>query len=352
MSPVPSHARSSCRYRSTREAPRRETPEPEAYDACMMGLSYLNQYNPGSMRKAAECFERAIAKDPKYARAHAKLSMAWILLWVWGWSPRSGLMAKAEESARAALGMDEGNADAHGALADVYWFYHRDFLAAEREFEHAAALAPNDSMRHRSLFLFLGSMREDHERAIAEAQRALELDPLSSLLRAEAGWPFYWARQLDRAMAQARGALDLDPGSSTAYWVLGLSQIAASAFESAIGTFREANQRFGDNYSLGALGLAYGTAGRTGDARRILEELERRSVREWVSEVYFAWVHLGLGEIDKALDRMERACDEGNPHVLFFRVAPAWDPLRSEARYWQLLERLNLLPPIRRSALA
>ena len=83
-------------------------------------------------------------------------------------------------------------------------------------------------------------------------------------------------------------------------------------------------------------------SGQRPEAFRVLEELHRRSATEWVSEVYFAWVHIGLREPQKALDWLERAIDQRNPHVLWIRVSQLYDPLRGEPRFPELVARLNL----------
>lgn len=321
---------------------RRETVNAEAYSDFIMGLCHLHKYNPAALHKAIAYFQAAVAKDAQYARAHAKLAHARVLAGFWGWTPGGSLMRDAEESACTALRLDEGNADAHEALGDVRWFYHWDFAAAEREFERAATLAPHDPVRSRALFSLLGAVKEDHRRAIAEAERALQLDPLSVLMRAEAGWVFYWARQLERAIAQCRHALELDPNYPTAHWIIGLSQLAKGCFDQAIVTFSNAVRLFDDHFSLAALGMAYGSEGRREEARQVHAELERRAQNQWVSEVYFAWPYIGMGELDQAFDWLDRACDRRNPHVLWLRVAAAYDPLRRAPRYPDLLARLGL----------
>jgi tetratricopeptide (TPR) repeat protein len=189
-------------------------------------------------------------------------------------------------------------------------------------------------------------MREDHQRAIAETELAQELDPLSIHIHSSAGWVFYWARHYDRAIAQSRKALDMDPNCIPAYHPLGLALLAKSSFDEAIAALLEAAHRFGDHASLGYLGLAYGLAGRRAEAREVLAQLEQRAASQKVPPNCFAWVHLGLGENQAALDWMERAYAARLPIVLWLRCAPTMDPLRSDPRFEQLLARLNLLPRV------
>jgi TolB-like protein/Tfp pilus assembly protein PilF len=326
-------------------SPRRViTVVPEAYDAYVKGLYHFNQLHPSGLDKAVEYFELAIGKDPRYAPAYGKLATAHALLGFFGWVAASEAFPTAEKAALAALQVDDTHPDAHHALAVVHWFHHWNLAAAEREWERTVELAPNDPFHRWGVFIFLSSMREDHRRAIAEAELARELDPLSVLIRSNFGWVLYWSRHYDRAIAESRAALEMDPNCLMAYYILGLASLAKSAFNDAIAALLEATHRFGDHFSLGYLGMAYGLAGRRAEAREVLSQLERRAASQDVRPIHFAWVHVGLGENQTALDWLETAYAKHNTNVLFLRCVPFYDPLRSEPRYEQLLARLPLLP--------
>jgi len=326
-------------------SPRRViTVVPEAYDAYVKGLYHFNQLHPSGLDKAVEYFELAIGKDPRYAPAYGKLATAHALLGFFGWVAASEAFPTAEKAALAALQVDDTHPDAHHTLAVVHWFHHWNLAAAEREWERTVELAPNDPFHRWGVFIFLSSMREDHRRAIAEAELARELDPLSVLIRSNFGWVLYWSRHYDRAIAESRAALEMDPNCLMAYYILGLASLAKSAFNDAIAALLEATHRFGDHFSLGYLGMAYGLAGRRAEAREVLSQLERRAASQDVRPIHFAWVHVGLGENQTALDWLETAYAKHNTNVLFLRCVPFYDPLRSEPRYEQLLARLPLLP--------
>jgi TolB-like protein/Tfp pilus assembly protein PilF len=319
---------------------------PEAYDAYIKGLYHFGHSNPGELSKAIEYFDLAIRNDPQCAAAYAKLAIAHAIRGFFGWAAASEAFPMAEKAALAALQVDNTHPDAHHALAAVDWFYHWNLAEAERQYERAVELALNDPLQRWGLFLFLSSMREDHERAIAEAELAQELDPLSVLIRSHFGWVIYWSRQYDRAIAQSRDAIELDPNCLLAHYALGLALLAKRSFQEAIAALLESTKRFGDSFSLGYLGMAYGLAGHRAEAREVLVQLERRAASQEVPPVCLAWVSLGLGENQTALDWLERAYAEHNTNVLFLRCAPYYDSLRSEPRYEQLLSRLNLLPRV------
>ena len=318
--------------------------DPEAYDAYIKGLYHFSHFNPSGLNKAIEYFELAIKKDPRYAAAYAKLATTHALLGFFGWATASQAFPKAEKAALAALQVDDTHPDAHHALADAHFFHHWNLAAAEREYQRAVELAPNDPFQRWGLFMFLGSMREDHAQAVAEAELARELDPLSVLLRSSFGYVLFWSRRYDQAIAESRGALEMDPNCVLAYYVLGLAWLAKCSFEDAIAVFLEATHRFRDSYSLACLGMAYGLAGRQAEAREALAELERRAASQAVSPASFAWVYIGLGDKQSALDWLEKALAQHHPSVLWLRCSPPFDPLRSEPRFEQLLARLNLLP--------
>ncbi len=317
---------------------------PEAYDAYIKGLYHFGHFNPGDLHRAIGYFELAIEKDPRYAPPHAKLATTHALMGFFGYVSAAEAFPQAERAALAALQRDDTHPDAHHALADAHFFHYWNLAEAEREYQRAVELAPNDPFQRWGLSMFLGSTREDYRRAIAEAELARELDPLSVLLRSSFGYVLFWARRYDRAIAESRGALEMDPNCLLAYYVLGLALLAKSALDDAIAVFLDATHRFGDTYSLGCLGMAYGLAGRQAEAREALAQLERRATSQEVSPVSFAWVHLGLGDNQSALDWLEKALEQRHPSVLWLRCSPAFDPLHSEPRYHQLLARLPLLP--------
>jgi TolB-like protein len=310
----------------------------EAYDAYLMGLHQFSRASPMGFGKAIECFRLAIEKDPRFAPAYAKMAITHALNSYFGYAPYSEAFPNAESAARKALELDDSLTEAHSALAIVHWFHHWNLAACERELECAVGLGPNDPTAHWTLAMFLGSMKEDHQRAATEASLAQSLDPLSIAIRSMTCWIHYWARRYDQAMAQARATLELDENASQAYYVLGTASRAMGAFDDAIAILEQANGRFRDPFSLAYLGMTYGLAGKRDQAQAVLGQLEQRRV----PSIFAAYVYVGLGENELAMDRIEKAFDEHDGFVLVLRVSPDWDLLRPEARFQQLLRRLDL----------
>ncbi len=314
----------------------------EAYDAYLLGLHQFSRASPSGFDKAVEFFRLAVERDPRFAPAYAKLAIVHALSAYFGYAPHSEAFPKAESAARRALELEGGLTEAHSALATVHWFYHWNLSACYRELECAVALNPNDPTAHWTMAMFLGSMKEDHERAAFEASLALSLDPLSLAIRSMACWLPYWARQYDRAIAQARATLDLDENASQAYYVLGTAARAKGEFDNAITVLEHSAARFADPFSLAYLGMTYGLAGQHSQAQAVLRRLEQICGPRPVPPIFRAFVHAGLGENCRALDDIDKAFGQHDAFVLWLRVSPDWDSLRCEPRFQQLLRRLAL----------
>ena len=311
---------------------------PAAYDLYLRGRYHLNEHTAAGCEKARRCFEQAIAEEPRFALAHAGLSTCHSLRTFLGaWSPQE-CMPKAEAAGRTALEMDGTLAEAHLTLALVAYRFRHDWRESEKEFRRALELNPSDAECHRAYSIFLWSAGRLEE-ALAEAQRAREFDPLSP--NGTEGWTFLWARQYDQAIAEFRRAADTDPAFAHARLGLGSAYALRGDFPEAIRELKLAVKlsRRTPTY-LARLGHAYAAAGKTRDARRILEELLTRSRLQYVSPVGIALVHLGLGDKEAALTRLEEAY-----RVRDFDLVtrnPRLAPLRSNPRFQDLMRRVGL----------
>jgi tetratricopeptide (TPR) repeat protein len=159
------------------------------------------------------------------------------------------------------------------------------------------------------------------------------------------GWRYYLMRQWDPAIKQLNNALELDPHYVWAHCVLGLIYVLTGRFEEGIRTIETAAQISGqDSFTLGFLGHAYARAGRTGEARKILEKLKERSQKIYVLPTYFMWIYLSLGEMDQAFGCCEKMIDDREPLILQWHADPRCDIMRSHTCYHTLLRKMNLEP--------
>jgi TolB-like protein len=324
--------------------PKTAAVDPEVHDAYLRGLYAWSKLNPAGLRAAAECFELAISKDPAFTPALARLAGAHSYAAYFGYASPRESFPKAEAAARRALDLNDAIPDAHQAMAFVHWFHHWDLAAAERELQHVIALSPNFPPGHFGMALFLGSMKEDHVRAAAEAARARSLDPLSIGFRAGLGWLLYWSRQHERAIAYGREILEMDPNSPLAYYLIGHSATVSSKHEEAIAPLEESAKRFGDPFSLSYLAMAYGFASESAKAREVIARLKTMAAPHPVRPICLAWAHLGMGNPETAIDYLEQAYGDHDAQILWLRVSSVYDCLRSHPRFRRLVARLPLPP--------
>jgi DNA-binding winged helix-turn-helix (wHTH) protein/tetratricopeptide (TPR) repeat protein len=325
------------RDRLTRSA----TQDPEAYHAYLRGRYFWNRRTFESLGKAIESFRRAIGLDPGFALAYAGLADCWVLLPLYGAVAPREVFPQAIAAAERALELDESLAEAHTSLAYARFLYERRWAAAERGFRRAIELSPGYPTAHH-WYAFLHSALGRHVEAVAQARRALELDPLSLVINADLGLVLSFARD-PAAVEQFRRTLELDPGFAYARFGLGLSLQEQGCLEEAAAELRCAAELAPDSPAMqAALGAALARAGRGEEARRILALLEERAAREPVEASLFAFLWTGLGERDRAIDCLEDACDEGSRFVAFLATWSIYDPLRDHPRWPDLLRRAGL----------
>ncbi|MGH9863004.1 MAG: tetratricopeptide repeat protein [Candidatus Acidiferrales bacterium] len=189
---------------------------------------------------------------------------------------------------------------------------------------------------------FLGAQGRLDE-ALAEAQRALEADPLSLVSNAALGYVLTSRRQYDQAIEQGRKTVEMDPNFPLAHLFLGMAYEQKGTYESAIAEFRKATELFeGEPIGLAALGHAYAVSGKRAEAQKVLEELNQLRKRRYVSAYLVAVIHAGLGEKDQAWAWLENAYEERASWLgWMLKVDPRLDPLRSDPRFADLLRRMN-----------
>jgi tetratricopeptide (TPR) repeat protein len=173
--------------------------------------------------------------------------------------------------------------------------------------------------------------------------RARELDPLSISMNFSLGWRLYMAHQYDGAIEQLRNTLEMDPSFALPRMILGQAYEQKKSYPQAIAELEKAVSVSHDSPPmLGALGHAYGVAGRRADAERVLNQLIAQSKTRYVSPFYVAIVYAGLREDDAALDWLEKAFQDRSNAIIFLKVEPQLDGLRSNSRFQALLRRLAL----------
>ena len=317
------------------------TANPEAYQDYLKGRYWWNKRGEQDLNKGIQYFQQAIARDPNYALAYSGLADSYAVLAGFGSVPPKEAYPKAKEAAQKALEIDDTLAEAHASLGLILTMYDWDWPGAEKEFQRAIELNPNYATAHAWYDLTLSATGRLEE-AIAQSKRALTLDPVSMIGNWNAGYVFYLARQYDQAIEQERKTLELDPSFVPAYVILGENYVQKSMYREAVEAFEKALAISpGSAEALSGLGKAHALAGRKADAQKVLDRLNELSKQQYVAAWTNADVYTALGEKDKTYQWLEKAYEERS---IFSSKGPLWDPLRSDARFADLLRRMNLQP--------
>ena len=320
---------------------RPHTADIEAHNLYLKGLYFYNQGGTGE--KSRKYFEQAIERDPGYAVAYAQLAQLYTRMPWQSNMPAEEAYAKARAAAEKALDLDDGLAEAHSALATVKVYADWDWSGAEQEFQKAIALNPNSALAHAEYgHKILSPVMGRYDNALAEMKRAQELDPLSTPISASTGYVYYHARRWDQSIAQFQQTLEL---GSKAHWPqigIGQNYVQMGRYEAAIAAFDEAAALLGDFHWLkGVRGEALALAGRTDEAQQTLRELHEAAAKQKVDPIPFAYVYKGLGDHDRAITWLRKAYEEHSVEMIFLRT-PAWDSLRSEPRFIELMKDVGL----------
>lgn len=294
---------------------KRGTENLEAYDLYMLGRFFWEKRGVG-LKRAVEYFKEAIKKDPKYVAPYAGMADSYTLLAVYGFLPSHDAMSKAREYAQKALGIDDTIAEAHNAMAYIHLFYDWDFTKAEKEFKRAIELNPAYTPAH-YWYPSMLMLVDRSDEALRENERAIALDPLSFHAHAQYAWNLIGVRKFEQSIERLNRALELNPDYILAHWLLGANYYLLSRYEDALTELQKAVVLSGRNpWMLSTLGSVYGKLGKTSEAREVLAELIDRSKREYVQAFYFAYLYIGLGELDEALAWLEKSYEARDLYLI------------------------------------
>ena len=316
---------------------------PEGYENYLKGRYYWNKRSDENLNRAIGYFERATQQDPGYALAYAGLADCYAIISaeIFGTMPATEAAPKAKAAALKALAIDPTLSEAETSLATVKFNYDWDWNGAATGFVQSIQHNPSYATAYQRYSLYLMAMGRTDD-SVEQINKARELDPLSISINFSLGWRFYMARQYDRAIQQLRNTLEMDPSYELPHLVLGLSYAQKGDFGLAVPELRRAVElSHGTPLMRSALANAYARSGNSAEAERILSDLISDSKRQYVSPYYFALVYVGLGQPNKALDWLEKAFADRSNGLVFLKVDPALDDLRSNPRFVALQQKLN-----------
>ena len=325
---------------------KRGTESAEANRLYWLGRAYWKKRTLNDINKAIDCLKEAVAKDPAFADAYAGLADCHVLLPTYGGPSSKEAFPEAKKFAQEALRLNDGLAEAHASLAHVLSRYDWNWKEAENQFRTAIEIKPDYETAHQWFGEHLMDMSR-FEEAVAELERALELDPSSSVINALQGMPyFYNARQYDEAIGRFKKAMDLDPNFPTTHKYLGAVYLIKRMYKEGLEEFQRAFDLSNrdDLVSLAGICRAYGLAGQQKEAREKLDELMALSKTRYVSPHAYALAFIGLGELDRTIQYLEQAAEEREYSIRNLNVNPVFDDLRSHPRFQALLRQMKFPP--------
>jgi TolB-like protein/Flp pilus assembly protein TadD len=314
----------------------------EAYEAYLKGRYFWNKRTADGLKKAVDNFNQAIEKDPNYAPAYTGLADAYALLgdWEYGVLAPKEAYAKAKAAATKALQIDSALGEAHISLAFSLDGFDWNFEAADAEFRKGIELNPGYATGHQWYAGHLTLLGRNGD-AIIEMKKAEDLDPLSLIISADLAEDFLIAHRYDEAMRQIRKTMDMDSTFPLAHYQLGQAYLQKHRYGDAIGELQKAVSLSGGSTACtSSLAYAYAVSGRRNEAEAILSDLKNRSNNNFSNAPEIALVYVGLDQRDQAMAWLEKGYGERfNPGVL---MRPAFDPVRSDPRFKDLLHRIGL----------
>jgi serine/threonine protein kinase/tetratricopeptide (TPR) repeat protein len=321
---------------------KRYTENVEAYRLYLKGRHNWNRWTEEGFYKAIEHFQQAVDSDPGYALAYAGLADSYVLL---GWNcylPPKQAYPKAKAAAKAALQFDAELAEAHTPLAAGLWLSDWNWDDAQREFQRSLELSPAYPTANHWYAEFLLTMGR-HDEAMVRIRKSQDLDPLSLIISVAVGWALYHARRYDEAVEQLRHTVELEANYPVTYWILGALLRKMGRYDEAIAD-GEKGVKFSGGSPLMRAALAHtlGKAGRADEARKILNDLTELAKQKYVAPYFFAGVHIGLGEDDRAMEYLQKCYDEHSHWLLYLHLDPGMDELRDRADFQDLLRRIGL----------
>lgn len=313
----------------------------EAYDLYLRGRYFWNKRTKDGLEQAAESFRQAIAKDPAYAPAYAGLADTYAIMNSYGYGAPISLMPQARAAALKALQLDDKLAESHTSLALVTENYDYDWQTAEKEFHRAIELNPNYATAHHwyaECLMWLGRFDE----ALAESERARQLDPLSLIIAADRGAILYYEHKYDLAIEQLRAVLAIDPHFSRANVIYTIYLRQGRFSEALANSDKDLSHCAADPWVCGWLVYAYALSDQLAQAQPYMRELERLDRTRPIRPEPLVCAHIALGHTEEALRYLEKEYSERNNYLTGLKVDPIYDPLRSDPRFQELLRKVGL----------
>jgi eukaryotic-like serine/threonine-protein kinase len=325
-----------------RQVTKQGTQNPEAYELYLKGRYYWNKQTASDLATAISYFNQAIAKDPGYAQAYSGSASAY---WAgYGGTP-SEIYPKSNAAARRALELDPSLALAHAVLGDNEMEYDWDFAGGEAEFKKALELDPNDATAHHFYAFDIGMIGGREQEALAEINRAHQLDPLSPVISVVIGNIHVWARRYDETIVVCKKLADENPTFAAVHSCLASAYWAKRIYPEVIKEWKVYGQLSGDrNESEFASVLEQGfrSAGWKGALTKGIEIRQLQRKTGYSSAYRIATLYADLGDKDQAFKWLNTAYQERDWLLTGLKTDFLLDPLRSDPRFAELVRKVGL----------
>jgi Flp pilus assembly protein TadD len=320
--------------------------KPEAVELYLKGSYFWNKRTPAELDRAVQYFNLAIAKDPDYAEAYMGLANCYNLLREYTTMPAEEAYPKAKAAAERAIALDDKLTDAHTALAFVEFYWSRDMARAEREFRRALELDPNSVRAHHwygTALLHLGKF----DQALAEINKAQQLDPRSRAILADKGLILYYAGRVQEAVDLLEQLAESEPDYLSPRAYLSAIYFAEKNYPNYVKEEIFAARLLGDKNRASvaeSAGDAFKASGPAAMLAAILKEQERVYSAEGGNAYALARTHALLGNQSRAITYLKEANAKRDQGMLGMRIDPALASLRSNADFQRLLVDVGLPP--------
>ncbi len=314
--------------------------DPDAYVAYLEGEHWVDNLTEESLTKSIDSFQKAIGLDSNYAEAYAGLVTAWVHLVSMGAVSFEEVHQETIAAANKALQIDDSLAEPHVAMS-MAKFLEWDWAGADMEIQKAIKLNPGNVRAH-TLYLYELRHRGRAMESIAEAKRAIALDPLSPFTHEVFGDAYLSARQYDLAIEQYQKALELNPSQADSRDALGWCYVYQGLYNKGIEEIHKSDGGGSDPNLSPEIAYVYAISGNQNKARKILERLRGLSSQVPIAPHHFALVYTGLGDKDEAFRWFEKAYPRHTPMMLWLKVDPRFDGLRQDSRFRDLVRRVGM----------
>jgi len=321
---------------------KRYTENTAAYQHYLKGRFYWNKRTAEGLVKGIEYFQQAIVSDPGYALAYAGLADSYNILVSYSALAPHDAFPKAKAAAARAIEIDNKLAEAHTSMAFVRFGYDWDWTEAEKGFTRAIELNPGYSFAH-NFYAVLLAARQRFDEASERITNAQQLDPLSLPINTNLGWLLYLSRRYDEAIQQYKKTIDLDAGFALAHRRLAQTYEQTQRYVEADAEYQKATALSGEDIELiSARGHFYAVVGEPDKANAVLKQLDALATKRYVPSYLVARIYLGLGNLDRVFELMEKAREERYGYLAYLDVEPMFDGIRSDPRFEELIRRAGL----------